>query len=79
MEEKSLIDFGDEDSSGTSGINIDLLNINSKTTTNMKTQLSKTSDEDAFLQDENEIREMENWLKTQELENAKNNSNSKLE
>lgn len=79
VEEKSLIDFGDEDSSGTSGINIDLLNINSKTTTNMKTQLSKTSDEDAFLQDENEIREMENWLKTQELENAKNNSNSKLE
>lgn len=72
-EEKSLIDFGDE-TVGTSGINIDLLNINgnySQTTTNLKTQLSN-DDENQFLHDENEIAEMENWLKTQELEKNEN-------
>lgn len=74
VQEKSLIDFGD-DGTIANDINIDLLNLNSTTTTNLKTQVSKNCDEDAFLQDENEIAEMENWLKTQELENSKNNAN----
>lgn len=70
VEEKSLIDFGDEPAT-TSDINIDFLNKNSTTTTNIKTQVSGNSDEDQFLADENEIAEMENWLRTQELENSK--------
>ena len=75
VEEKSLIDFGD-DAASTNDINIDFLNSNSKVTGNMplKKQDSKASnDEDAFLHDENEIAEMENWLKTQELEQSKQN------
>lgn len=73
VEEKSLIDFGGDEATSTTDINIDFLNKNSKTTTNVKPQLSnKNSDEDQFLDDENEIAEMENWLKNQELDNAKN-------
>jgi hypothetical protein len=37
----------------------------------------KENAEDLFLQDENEIEEMENWLKVQELENSMANLNTK--
>lgn len=77
VEEKSLIDFGDDSTTSTNDIKIDLLNANSKISGNssnmLKTQQSKESnDENAFLHDENEIAEMENWLKTQELEQQAN-------
>lgn len=80
VEEKSLIDFGDDSAASTNDINIDFLNANSKVSGNannmLKTQNSKESnDENAFLHDENEIAEMENWLKTQELEQQANNKN----
>jgi len=63
-EEKSLINF-DDDGTSTSSINIDFLNNNTKTSTNVK---SSSDDQNQFLEDENEIAEMENWLKTQELQ-----------
>ena len=53
IDEKPLIDFNDELVS---------------TDVNLKMNKMGIKDEDQFLHDENEIREMENWLKTQEGE-----------
>ena len=59
-----MINF-DDDGTSTSSINIDFLNNNTKTSTNVK---PSCEDQNQFLEDENEIAEMENWLKTQELQ-----------